>query len=92
LVGKGFVENYTISDHHGERCTKASNQEGITQEVREPHKTHEDFYNNANLVMMHDGKGHDGAQGSAMVKTTKKMASRRKYCTRRSRISIEGCK
>ena len=60
LVRSGFVENYTTWDQHGERCTKASNQEGITQ-VREPNKTHEDFYNNANPVMMHDGKGDDGA-------------------------------
>jgi hypothetical protein len=46
LVRNGFMENYMIWDHHGERRTEASNHEVIAPEVREDDDVH--------LVMMHD--------------------------------------
>ena len=52
LVRRGFMENYEIWDHHGERCTEVGNMEGTNAlEVREDDDAH--------LVMMHDGIGDD---------------------------------
>ena len=52
LVRKGFMENYEIWDHHGERRIEAGNMEGTNaSEVREDDDAH--------LVMMHDGIGDD---------------------------------
>ena len=56
LVRRGFMENYEIWDHHGERRTEAGNNEATDAlEVRED--------GNAHLVMMHDDTGDDIAGG-----------------------------
>jgi hypothetical protein len=56
LVRRGFMKNYEIWDHHGERHTEAGNMEGTNaSEVREDDDAH--------LVMMHDGTGDDVAGG-----------------------------
>ena len=56
LVRRGFMENYEIWDHHGERRTGAGKKEATDAlEVRED--------DNAHLVMMHDDTGDDIAGG-----------------------------
>ena len=56
LVRRGFMENYEIWDHHGERRTEVDNIAGTNPpEVREDDDAHR--------VMMHDGPGDDTVGG-----------------------------
>ena len=47
LVRRGFIENYTIWDHHSERRTEASNQKGDCTKSNGDDDTH--------LFMTHNG-------------------------------------
>jgi hypothetical protein len=54
LVRRGFMANYKIWYHYGERCTEVGNMEGTNPpEVRKD----DDAYR----VMMHDGPGDEAA-------------------------------
>ena len=56
LVRRGFMENYKIWDHQGERRTEAVNMEGTN-----PPELRED--DGARLNMMHEGTSDDGGGG-----------------------------
>jgi hypothetical protein len=69
LVRRGFIENYEIWDHQGERRAEVGNMEGCGGGEDDNHgkrRTNASEVwkdNDAHLVMMHDGTGDD-APGS----------------------------